>query len=125
LAHTPGWDDTVVQLQRPFSDTFKHHVYLDKLYLPNPAQKDIPFSAPLKYAQACISSMLREGENIEGEHIASSAHDLSVKLFELAVRLWIVTVEMDNRESRNNETLLAVRCHYRYCCLWWTKAHSR
>jgi hypothetical protein len=110
LVNAGGWDDVLERLKCFFFETFKRHVYLNELDLSSFPRKDIPHSAPLVYAQACMSSLMSKNARFSiHEDYSRSPLAASVKLFESGVKLWIVTVEMDNRESRNYENLLAVR----------------
>ncbi|KAF7590093.1 hypothetical protein BBP40_003249 [Aspergillus hancockii] len=108
LVDTSDWDHVLERWKCSFTETFEHHVYLKHLDLSTCPRKEIPSSAPLEYAQACLSSLLSRnaGFSIHG-NTPSSPIQASAKLFEFGVRMWIVTVEMDNRESRNDEILLA------------------
>lgn len=110
LANTSGCDDLLERLQCSFSETFKRHVYLKELNISGFPRKNIPSSAPLVYAQACLSSLVsKDVAFCLPEDSSHSPLTTSAELFELGARFWIVTVETDNRESRNSEVLLAVR----------------
>ncbi|KAJ5218216.1 uncharacterized protein N7498_000315 [Penicillium cinerascens] len=108
LVNASGWDDVLERLKCSFSETFKRHVYLNELDLFSFSRKGIRHPTPLVYAQACMSSLVsRNASSFIHDDYSSSPLAESVNLFVLGVKLWIVTVEMDNRESRNDEMLLA------------------
>lgn len=109
LFDTSGYDDVILHLQGSFCEIFQHHVYLNGLGSSNFAWYNNPSAAPLEYAQACLCCVVsRNAADAIHQDNPDLPVSLAATLFELGVRLWIVTVELDNREARKDESFLAV-----------------
>lgn len=101
-------DDELNQLQSLFFTSFKQHIYLNAVDIPDYG----PPSRPpyLQLALACLASAAAPTSNRVSsmtESVASQA-DASTLLFTVGVNLWSTMLEVDNREARKFEAVVAV-----------------
>ncbi len=91
---TPAELDSLKEI---FAKCYGTHVFLGRLPIPHSSREStVP---PLRLATACIASL-------HAGHAPSEARDL----FLAGGKLWAVMMEVDNRESRSLDWLVAV-CH--------------
>ena len=96
LSEFPSMPDHVelTQLRLAFSTTYSSQLLLGSLSVPPASRNSI---APhLLFAMACMAA------------VAEDEPDRPRKLFFAAITLWSVMMEIDNRETRTDEALVAV-----------------
>lgn len=98
----------LARLQSLFFTSFKLHIYLDAIDIPDTTQCPHPPYFPL--ALACLSSAVSPRSNLDGyvPGIGTSQAEVSASLFTAGVGLWCVVLEVDNREARLLEAVVAV-----------------
>ena len=105
-------EDQRARLHFSFFSSFKHHVYIETLSLPDSIRDCAPH---LHFALACLASAVSQ-QPIQGPvlfpHCAISTSDTSSSLFQIGTKLWGVIIEADNREARLLESVLSVRCRF-------------
>jgi hypothetical protein len=102
----------LARLQSLFFTSFKLHIYLDTIDIPDAAQSPYPPYFPL--ALACLSSAVSPIPNPDGYILGTSSWqaEISASLFAAGVSLWCVVLEVDNREARLLEAVVAVSFSY-------------
>ena len=98
------------EAQSRFSVSFKRHVFLNALDFPDPSSNHIvpPY---LKIGLACLGTAASQNTPASEElnpHNTVSAKFLTSDLFLIGDALWGVMMEVDNREARLLESVLAV-----------------
>lgn len=86
--------------QESFAKFCGTHVFLGRLPIPQPSISRESIVPPLRLATACLAS-------IYAGNTPSEARDL----FFAGAKLWAVMMEVDNRESRSLDSLVAVCIH--------------
>jgi hypothetical protein len=122
LADLPPIPDEaeLAQLQSSFFTSFKLHTYLDAVDIPNTTQSLTPPYFPLTLA--CLASAVSPRSSSNGYMLATntSQAEVSASLFAAGLGLWCVVLEVDNREARLLEAVVAVRlyptCFLGYWC---------
>lgn len=102
--------DDLSQPRALFFNSFKSHVFLKTIGIsqPSPSQITPPY---LKIALACLGtacSQRRQHGDGSQPDIPVSGNSLSSDLCLSGLRLWGVIMEVDNREARVLEAILAV-----------------
>ncbi len=102
--------DSLCQAQAEFNISFKQHVFLSGLIFPTPSSISIvpPY---LKIGLACLGTATSKNvptNEHPGHRSSSGANDLAADLFVAGDSLWGVMMEVDNREARLFESVLAV-----------------
>lgn len=107
--YPPGLD----QLHTAFLTAFKQHIYIDAVDVIDATT--IPTSPPyLQFAIACLSSATSASATSETSPYYATAFggtnraEISAGLFVAGVSLWSVMLEVDNREARLLEAVIAV-----------------
>ena len=85
----------ITYLRQVFSISCASHIFFGRLPLPEPSRE--PIAPPLRLAIACLASVY-----------LNQAEEESTKLFLAGMSLWTVIMEVDNREARSLELLMAV-----------------
>lgn len=98
----------VSRLQSSFFTSFKQHIYLAAIDIPNTTQSLHPPYFPLTLA--CLSSAVSPGTNLDAYDLGekTSQAEVSSSLFIAGFSLWCVVLEVDNRETRFLEAVVAV-----------------
>lgn len=98
----------VARLQSLFFTSFKQHIYLAAIDIPDTTQSFHPPYFPL--ALACLSSVVSPQANLDGYALGAdnSQSEVSTSLFIAGLSLWCVILEVDNREARLLEAVVAV-----------------
>lgn len=102
-------DDELMQLQSEFLATFKNHIFIENVYVTNP-----PMSALPPYLQLAISCLsLATSSEMSASplttELGTNRVEACAALFVAGVNLWSVMLEVDNREARLLEAVVAVR----------------
>lgn len=107
-------ESELASLQTSFFTCFKQHVYLDAIDIPDTSQCTYPPYFPL--ALACLGSVVTPQANMGSyiEGIGTSQAEISATLFTAGVGLWCVVLEVDNREARLIEAVVAVSVYNSY-----------
>jgi hypothetical protein len=102
----------LARLQSSFFTSFKQHVFLAAIDIPNTTQSFHPPYFPL--ALACLSSAVSPKTDLDGNILGAntSQTEVSASLFIAGLSLWCVVLEVDNREARLLEAIFAVRRFY-------------
>jgi hypothetical protein len=111
LSHVPmiPGSDEVARLQSAFFTSFKLHVYLPAIALP-----DTSLNSPAPYLQITLACLAAEiSPYTDGAEYSlgvglSGKTEIASALFHAGFRLLGVTLEVDNRETRRLETILTV-----------------
>ena len=101
--------DEIGRLEITFMKTFKRHIFMPLIDIPASSQG---LSPPyLELSLACLASAVSQ-ESIKGEAIYRmtpvSSPDTTHRLFSGAIQLMTVMLEVDNRQARLMETIMAV-----------------
>ena len=106
-------DVTLARLQSLFFTSFKQHIYLAAIDIPDTTQSLHPPYFPL--ALACLSSAVSPIPDLDGYNLGTniSQAEVSASLFIAGLNLWCVVLEVDNREARLLEAVVAVSSSYR------------
>src|ERR1700761_2420289 len=102
-------EDELAQLQSAFSASFGRHILLDTLDALGPTQASMP--PYFKFTLACLSSATSSVISV-GDHmnvITALQSEASLPLFFASINLLSVMLEVDNREARLLEAVIAVR----------------
>lgn len=106
-------EDELARLQEGFFTCFKHHIFIDTVDVVSTLSITPPY---LQLALACISSvtspLMTTNEQPNGN--GTFPADVSTSSFVAGVHLWSVMLEVDNREARLLEAVLAVSALYFY-----------
>ncbi|PMB71322.1 Metapyrocatechase 2 [Beauveria bassiana] len=111
--HMPRW--------RPvFSAIFRLHLYIPSFQLNENFSKDALPPPYLDFALACLAS----AASSKTPHESDGIPILSTPYFDIGIRLYILTLEADNREARTMESVYW--CHFGYTtdnydetCRWY------
>ena len=105
----------MAQLQAAFFNSFKQHIYINTLDVAGSSSGVVP--PYLQFALACLAAVTSPPTNVSPYNIASgtSDQDVSCGLFVAGVNLWSVMLEVDNREARLLEAVIAVDTVELYC----------
>lgn len=98
----------LARLQSLFFTSFKLHIYLDAVHIPDTAQSLNPPYFPLTLA--CLASAVSPRSSLNGYMLCTdtSQGEVSAALFDAGLGLWSVVLEVDNREARLLEAVVAV-----------------
>jgi hypothetical protein len=98
----------LARLQSLFFTSFKLHIYLDAVHIPDTAQSLNPPYFPLTLA--CLASAVLPRSSSNGYLLGTdpSQGEVSASLFAAGLGLWCVVLEVDNREARLLEAVVAV-----------------
>jgi hypothetical protein len=101
----PPPEDELSRLQSAFSTSFKHHVFLD--FVDNSSLPSSSLPPYLQFAYACLASVTSDlaKTNVSSELLQP---EVSSILFIAGANLWSVMLEVDNREARLFEAVVAV-----------------
>ncbi|KAM3478912.1 hypothetical protein MY8738_005731 [Beauveria namnaoensis] len=95
--HMPRW--------RPvFSAIFRLHLYIPSFQLNENFSKDALPPPYLDFALACLAS----AASSKTPHESDGIPILGTTYFDMGIRLYILTLEADNREARTMESVIAV-----------------
>jgi hypothetical protein len=102
-------EDELAQLQSIFPASFGRHILLDALDVLDPTQASMP--PYFKIALACLSSATSSVTSAAGHMngITTLQPEASSALFFASINLLSVMLEVDNREARLIEAVVAVR----------------
>ena len=103
-------DEVIDQLHALFLDSFKQHVFLNRITISAPSSGRIT-TPYLRLAMACLGTTLskpRQTLVTGSSQVPTSPEELASNLCWSAVRLWGVMLEIDNREARLIDSILAV-----------------
>jgi hypothetical protein len=95
--------ERITSLCGDFSTIMKSHVFLNQLPVGQNCT-DLTTTPPLRLAVACLASMHAKAAGNESRH-----------LFLAALDLWGFMTEVDNREARSLDMVMAVRTNVRKC----------
>lgn len=104
-------DDVILdRSQALFHDSFKRHLFLNRIAIPAPSSGRLipPY---LKLSLACLGTTLSRdlrSSASRSPQASTSSEQLSSNLCVTAMRLWGVMMEIDNREARLIDSVLAV-----------------
>lgn len=104
-------DEILLQSLASFNATFKKHLFLEKWALHSSMEGSVvpPY---LQLAFACLACALTFGPDAAqdpSDHVLSSTEHSAARLCRSGITLWRVMLEVDNREARLVEAVLAVR----------------
>ena len=102
-------EEELARLQAAFFTSFNHHIFVNALdVVISPSSLLPPY---LQHAIACLSSVTSplRGASVHGSCNETSQAGVSTSLFLAGVNLWSVMLEVDNREARLLEAVVAVR----------------
>lgn len=105
-------NDELARLQSAFFTSFKQHIFLETIAIP-----DSTLSSPAPYLQlalACLASEIApytDPMNYNFGMGQSHKTEISSDIFYAGVKLWAVIMEVDNRETRRLEAVITVRIH--------------
>ena len=105
-------EDELLRLQSAFSTSFKQHLFLNFVDNLSPSSSSLP--PYLQFAYACLASVTSGPANTSPyNNVANepSPSDVSAALFIAGAELWTVMLEVDNREARLLEAVIAVSLH--------------
>jgi len=105
-------ENELARLQSLFFTSFKQHIYLSSMDIPETTQALHPPYFPL--ALACLSSAVSRSTN----EANTSPADVAASLFVIGLNLWCVVLEVDNREARLLEAVVAVRTGIPLVYVW-------
>lgn len=105
-------EDELAQWQALFFTSFKQHIFPNTVDVVDSASGLLP--PYLRLALACLSSVTSPSANMIDCAVVNgnSGGEISAGLFYAGVNLWSVMLEVDNREARLFEAVLAVRFHH-------------
>ncbi|KIW19380.1 hypothetical protein PV08_03675 [Exophiala spinifera] len=102
---TPS-EDQLARLQDVFYATFKQHIYMKSIDLVGSPSEMLP--PYLQYAVACVGSMTSPNvDNVFTTPNGTIQTDAAANLFMAGANLWSVMLEVDNRETRLLEAVVA------------------
>ncbi|KIV92373.1 hypothetical protein PV10_03678 [Exophiala mesophila] len=118
-------DQELAHFQTLFSTTFKKHFFLD--FMDNVPTSSSPTPPYLDFASACLGSITSSptASHSSAASNDSSRQDVSAALFIAGVNLWSVMLEVDNREARQLEAVIAASLLSTYGLLSADKVHWR
>jgi hypothetical protein len=111
LSDVPTIPDTdeVARLQAAFFTSFKQHIFIDAIAIP-----DSTLTSPAPYLQlalACLTAEIAPYTDPMGYNLGvepSRKTEVASALFHAGVNLWGVVMEVDNRETRRLEAMITV-----------------
>jgi hypothetical protein len=109
-------EDEMARLQASFFASF-NHIFLDGVDVADWSSNPLP--PYLQVALACLGAAASASATNTGTYAltnASDQADVSAGLFIAAARLWTVIIEVDNREARMLEAVIAVRAPFLHGC---------
>lgn len=106
VSATPS-EDQLERLQGVFFATFKQHIFIQAIdVVSSPSEIRPPY---LQYALACVGSMTSPNvDNVFTTPNGTIQTDAAASLFAAGQKLWSVMLEVDNRETRLLEAVVAV-----------------
>lgn len=118
LSEHPAYppEHELVQLQAQFQTTFKRHIFIDTVDLLNSPMSALP--PYLQLAISCLSSATSGPEHSSLYAMGNEMSEvyMSFGLFVAGVNLWSVMLEVDNREARLVEAVVAASdTHHNSC----------
>lgn len=103
---TPS-EEQLERLQGVFFTTFKQHIFMKAIDIVNSPLEILP--PYLQYALACVGSMTSpDVDNVFTTPNGTIQADAAANLFVAGQKLWSVMLEVDNRETRLLEAVVAV-----------------
>ncbi len=107
-------EDTLARLQEAFFNSFKQHIFIKTVDIANWSSAQLP--PYLQLVLACLGSVTAPSTGSTGYTTAlgTPQDEVSAGLFVAGVNLWSVMLEVDNRETRLFEAILAVRVYLLY-----------
>lgn len=101
-------EDTLARLQEAFFTSFNQHIFIKTVDIANCSSAQLP--PYLQLALACLGSINAPSTGSIGYVMAleTPEAEVSVGLFVAGVNLWSVMLEVDNREARLFEAVIAV-----------------
>lgn len=115
-------EDEMARLQASFFDSF-NHIFLDGVDVADWSSNPLP--PYLQVALACLGAAASGSATNTGAYAVTNTSDhadASAGLFLAAARLWTVIVEVDNREARMLEAVIAVRIAPSHGCACMRKS---
>ncbi|KIW98743.1 uncharacterized protein Z519_00406 [Cladophialophora bantiana CBS 173.52] len=105
-------EETLARLEASFFDSFEQHVFLNSVRILNWCSGRQPLY--FQVALACLGSITSTSSISDIVASGTSRAELSAGLFIAGVNIWIVMLEVDNRESRLCEAVItaALLCTY-------------
>lgn len=104
---TPS-EEQLERLQAAFFNSFKHHIFMNAIDVVGSPSDSLP--PYLQFALACVGSMTSpEDACVFTTPNGTVQIDVAAHLFVAGVNLWSVMLEVDNRETRLLEAVVAVR----------------
>ena len=105
----PPPDDELSRLQAAFSTSFKQHIFINSVDFASSSSNPLP--PYLQLALACLSAVTSHLANASAFDDDNGAlqEGCPARLFVAGVNLWSVMLEVDNREARLLEAVVAVR----------------
>ncbi|KAJ9641257.1 hypothetical protein H2204_002935 [Knufia peltigerae] len=103
---TPS-EEQLERLQGVFFTTFKQHIFMKAIDIVNSPLEILP--PYLQYALACVGSMTSpDVDNVFTTPNGTIQADAAANLFVAGQKLWSVMLEVDNRETRLLEAVVAI-----------------
>lgn len=109
-------EDELARLQASFFASY-NHIFLDGVDVASWSSNPLP--PYLQVALACLGAAASSPSANTGAYAVTNGTDqpdVSAGLFIAATRLWTVIIEVDNREARMLEAVVAVRSTPSYGC---------
>lgn len=102
-------EDDLARLQAAFLTSFKQHIFINTVDVGDSPSSILP--PYLQLAIACLSSVTSPLTSARAYGIGTgiSQAEVPASLFLAGVNLWSVMLEVDNREARLLEAVVAVR----------------
>jgi hypothetical protein len=101
-------NDDLARLQAAFLTSFKQHIFINAVDVTDSTSSPLP--PYLQLAIACLASVTSPLTDTSAYSIGTetSQSEVSASLFLTGVNLWSVMLEVDNREARLLEAVVAV-----------------
>ncbi|KAI1613368.1 hypothetical protein EDD36DRAFT_263374 [Exophiala viscosa] len=117
-------EDEIARLHAAYFASF-NQIFIDAVDIPGTSSNPLP--PYLRIARACLGSISVPATSTSGYAIADGTDqtDLSAGLFVTAARLWTVIIEVDNREARMLEAVIAASLLITYGVLSIDRVHWR
>ncbi|KIV84103.1 hypothetical protein PV11_06076 [Exophiala sideris] len=117
-------EDEIARLQAAFFASF-NQIFIDAVNIAGTASDPLP--PYLQIALACLGSVSMPATSTSGYAVTNGIDqaDLSADLFLTAARLWTVIIEVDNREARMLEAVIAASLLITYGVLSTDRVHWR
>lgn len=102
-------EDELVRLQAEFLMTFKQHIFVENVDVTDPPMCSLP--PYLQLAISCLSLAVAPEMNTSpfAMEVGTNQRETCAALYVAGVNLWSVMLEIDNREARLLEAVVAVR----------------